>query len=173
MNATMEARITMTVSAPTAVPGRLPAGYNDSGRQEVLQWQVVRQRLEQAKHFWFSTADDSGMPHARPIWGAWVDNTLYADGGVAVTRWGRDLLANPRTQVHLESATEVVIIDGIFSQHNDLGPEAFARVQASYLARYGDYQPESADGLFMIIPRTVLAWSAFPADVTRFQFSRS
>ena len=78
MNATMEARITMTVSAPTAVPGRLPAGYNDSGRQEVLQWQVVRQRLEQAKHFWFSTADDSGTPHARPIWGAWVDNTLYA-----------------------------------------------------------------------------------------------
>ncbi|WP_157683339.1 pyridoxamine 5'-phosphate oxidase family protein [Microlunatus soli] len=156
---------------PTAEPGHLPDGYNDSGRQESLEWAVVRQRLEQSKHFWFSTADADGAPHARPIWASWVDNTVYADGGVEVTRWGRDLLANPRVQVHLESATEVVIVDGVFSRQTDLTPEAFRRVQASYLSRYADYQPEAADGMFMIKPRTVLAWQQFPADVTRFRFS--
>lgn len=155
---------------PTAVPARLPAGYNSSGEQSPLAWPEVQTRLEQAKHFWFSTADADGAPHARPIWAAWVDQTLYADGDVRSTRWGRDLLANPRIQVHLESATEVVIVDGRFSMTNDLTPEAFGRVQASYLARYESYQPESADGLFMIKPRQVLAWSRFPVDVTRFSF---
>lgn len=155
---------------PRGVPGRLPEGYNDTGEQTPLDWAGVRERLEQSKHFWFSTADATGAPHARPIWGAWVDDTLYADGGVPVTRWGRDLLANPRTQVHLESATEVVIVDGEFSMTNDLTPESFARVQASYLRRYESYQPESADGLFMVKPRHVLAWTSFPRDVTRFDF---
>ena len=160
-----------TTSEPSREPGHLPGGYNDTGRQELLDWPDVRQRLEQSKHFWFSTADADGAPHARPIWAAWIDNTLYADGGVPVTRWGRDLLANPRIQVHLESATEVVIVDGTFSMTNDLTDEAFGRIQASYLERYRDYQPESADGLFMIKPRQVLAWNEFPADVTRFTFS--
>lgn len=155
---------------PTGVPARLPAGYNASGEQQPLRWGAIRARLEQAKHFWFSTADAGGAPHARPIWGAWVDETLYADGDVSATRWGRDLSANPRTQVHLESATEVVIVDGTFSTDNDLSPEAFARVQVSYLSRYGDYRPETADGLFMVKPRHVLAWTRFPVDCTRFTF---
>lgn len=155
---------------PTARPGRLPDGYNDSGEQRLLDWRDVRHRLEQSKHFWFSTADAGGAPHARPIWAAWVDETLYFDGGVQVTRWGRDLLANPRIQVHLESATDVVIVEGVFTLENDLTEESFRRVQASYLTRYRDYQPEAADGLFMIKPRHVLAWSQFPADVTRFVF---
>jgi general stress protein 26 len=160
-----------TTAEPRIEPGRLPDGYKDTDKQELLAWPEVRQRLEQAKYFWFSTADADGAPHARPIWGAWVDDTLYADGGVRVTRWGRDLLANPRIQVHLESASDVVIVDGTFSMTNDLTDEAFARVQSSYLDRYRDYQPESADGLFMVKPRSVLAWSRFPVDVTRFHFS--
>lgn len=155
---------------PQARPARLPEGYNESGEQHPLPWADVRRRLAEARHFWFSTADGDGMPHARPIWGAWVDDTLYADGGVHVTRWGRDLLANPRAQVHLESAIEVVIVDGMFSMANDLTAEAFDRVQQSYRSRYPDYQPESADGLFMVKPRQVLAWTRFPVDATRFDF---
>jgi hypothetical protein len=155
---------------PQGRPGRLPQGYNDSGEQQLLGWAEVRRRLEQSKHFWLSTAGPDGAPHARPIWGAWVDDTLYADGGVSVTRWGRDLLANPRVQVHLESATEVVIVDGVFPQTSDLDPDTFRRVQQSYLDRYGEYQPSEIDELFMIKPRRVLSWSRFPADVTRFDF---
>jgi hypothetical protein len=157
-------------TGPTVTTARLPEGYNESGEQTPLGWPEIRERLEQSKHFWFSTADAGGAPHARPIWGAWVDDTLYADGAVHATRWGRDLLANRRTQVHLESATEVVIVDGDFSMTNDLTPESFARVQASYLSRYGSYQPEAAEGLFMVKPRHVLAWTTFPRDATRFDF---
>jgi hypothetical protein len=162
---------TGATTGPEGAPARLPDGYNDTGEQTPLDWATVRARLEESKHFWFSTADGHGVPHARPIWGAWVDDTLYADGDVRHTRWGRDLLVNPRTQVHLESATEVVIVDGEFSSDNDLTPESFARVQASYLRRYESYQPESAEGLFMVKPRQVLAWANFPRDATRFDFS--
>ncbi len=160
----------MAGTGPRVRPARLPEGYNATGGQQTQTWAAVRDKLAQAKHFWFSTADADGGPHARPIWGAWVADTLYADGGVQVTRWGRDLLANPRTQVHLESATDVVIVDGIFSLTNDLTPELFERVQQSYRSRYPDYQPESAAGLFMVKPRHVLAWSRFPVDSTRFDF---
>ncbi|WP_460810132.1 pyridoxamine 5'-phosphate oxidase family protein [Microlunatus endophyticus] len=156
---------------PRGAAAKLPEGYNDTGEETPLDWAPVNERLEQSRHFWFSTADGGGRPHARPIWGAWIDNTLYADGGIQVTRWGRDLLANPHTQVHLESATEVVIVDGVFSTDNDLTPEAFDRVRASYQRRYESYQPESADGLFMVKPQHVLAWTNFPRDVTRFDFS--
>jgi len=159
------------MSTPRAVSARLPTGYNDTGEQAPLSWPEIERRLEQAKHFWFSTADADGAPHARPIWAAWIDQTLYADGYVRATRWGRDLLANPRIQVHLESGTDVVIIDGQFSTDNDLTPDAFAQVQASYLARYENYQPESAGELFMIKPRHVLAWTRFPVDATRFIFA--
>jgi hypothetical protein len=158
---------------PQARPARLPEGYSDDGEQQTLGWVEVRRRLEQSRHFWLSTASPAGRPHARPIWGAWVDDTLYADGGVSVTRWGRDLLANPRLQVHLESATEVVIVDGVFSETTDLTQEAFERVRQSYLNRYGDYQPAEIDQLFMVKPQRVLAWSRFPADVTRFEFAGS
>lgn len=91
-------------------------------------------------------------------------------GGVDRTRWGRDLLANPRIEVHLPSAEQVVIVTGRFSRENDLDADSFARVQASYLARYKSYQPGDPAGLFMVKPVSALAWTVFPGNVTRFAF---
>jgi hypothetical protein len=156
---------------PIGAQARLPDGYRDGNAEvNVLPWTEVRRRLEESEFFWFATATPDGEPHARPIWGAWIDDTFYFDGGVDSTRWGRDLLANPRIEVHLPSASEVVIVTGRFSRENDLDADAFARVQASYLARYRTYQPEDAAGLFMVKPISALAWTTFPGDVTRFSF---
>ena len=69
---------------PRAAAAKLPEGYNDTGEETPLDWAPVNERLEQSRHFWFSTADAGGRPHARPIWGAWIDNTLYADGGIQI-----------------------------------------------------------------------------------------
>ena len=153
---------------------RLPDGYVDKGTKlSVVPWTDVRRRLEESEFFWFATATPDGEPHARPIWGAWIDETFYFDGGVDRTRWGRDLLANPRIEVHLPSAEEVVIVTGTFSRENDLDADSFKRVQASYLSRYKSYQPEDPDGLFMVRPVSALAWTVFPGNVTRFTFQSS
>lgn len=159
---------------PIGRQARLPDGYRENHPDgSVLQWADVRRRLEESEYFWFATATSEGEPHARPIWGAWIDDTFYFDGGVDHTRWGRDLLANPRIDVHLPSAQEVVIITGRFRRENDLDADSFARVQASYLARYRTYQPEDPAVLFVVNPVSALAWTSFPVDVTRFTFQPS
>jgi nitroimidazol reductase NimA-like FMN-containing flavoprotein (pyridoxamine 5'-phosphate oxidase superfamily) len=154
-----------TVDRPIA-----PDGYGVPETTEgVMAWESVRERLAHAKNFWICTASLKGRPHATPLWGAWVDDSLYFDGALT-TRWGRNLSANPYIEVHLESGNEVVIVEGMFSQTNDLTPEAFERVQASYKSRYESYQPETREQLYQVRPQKVLAWTKFPTDMTRFKF---
>ena len=77
----------------------------------VLPWSWVVQRLERAEVYWLATADADGAPHLIPIWGAWVDGRWYVEGGP--TRWQRNLRANPRMAIHVESTSrEVVIVEG-------------------------------------------------------------
>ncbi len=148
----------------------VPEGYglpaNDEG---LLNWEDTRTRLEQAKYFWICTASSNGKPHARPLWGAWVQDTFYFDGALT-TRWGQNLSINPQVEIHLESGAEVVIIEGLFSISNDLTSETFEQVRASYKQRYESYQPEHAEGMYMIRPNKVIAWKEFPKDMTRFRF---
>lgn len=160
----------MSNHEPHADRPNMPEGYGvPEDNDGLLTWGSVRERLEQAKNFWICTASMKNKPHARPLWAAWVDDTLYFDGALT-TGWGRNLSVNPQVEVHLESGSEVVIIEGEFTVSNNLTPEAFARVQQSYKQRYEEYTPAAADGLYMIRPRKVLAWTSFPKDVTRFVF---
>lgn len=155
---------------PTRDRPKVPEGYglpdNDEG---LLNWEDIRKRLEEAKYFWICTSSPSGKPHARPLWGAWINDRFYFDGALT-TGWGKNLSFNPRVEVHLESGSEVVIIEGIFSVSNDLNPDSFASVQQSYTVRYETYQPETMEGLYMIRPLKVIAWKQFPQDMTRFNF---
>jgi len=148
---------------------QVPDGYGIPQTQEgLLPWEQVRERLEQAKNYWITTASSAGKPHAAPLWGAWLDDKFYFDGGIT-TRWGRNLSANPQIVVHLESGSEVVIVEGMFTTQNDLDEASFARVRASYASRY-NYQPETREQLYLVRPSKVLAWTTFPTDMTRFRF---
>lgn len=148
---------------------KVPEGYGVPETQDgALEWPQVRERLEQAQNYWITTASLDGMPHAAPLWGAWVDDKFYFDGAI-VTRWGRNLSKNPRIVVHLESGSQVVIVEGSFTTQNELDEESFARVRASYGSRYS-YQPETREQLYLVRPHKVLAWTSFPTDMTRFWF---
>lgn len=147
----------------------VPEGYGVPETQEgVLTWEQVRERLEQAQNYWIITASLAGRPHAAPLWGAWVDDKFYFDGA-PTTRWARNLSKNPQITVHLESGSQVVIVEGTFTTENDLDDEAFVRVRASYGSRYS-YQPETREQLYLVRPSKVLAWTTFPSDMTRFWF---
>jgi hypothetical protein len=50
-------------------------------------------RLTVARTYWISTTRPDGRPHAIPVWGVWVDGTLYHGGGDD-TRRARKLDAN-------------------------------------------------------------------------------
>jgi hypothetical protein len=123
-----------------------------------LQWSRTEQRLRDAQSYWVVTASARAVPHATPIWGVFVDGDLYANG-LPTARWARNLAANPRVTVHLESAEDVVIVEGDAADVTtdaDLGE----RIVAEWLRKYGRLEPEPVnDGVFRVRPRTARAWS--------------
>jgi hypothetical protein len=112
------------------------------------------------------------------VWGVWLDETLYFGGGR--TRWARNLAANPAVVVHLESGDDVVIVEGIAEWVTD-------RVRIKRAGRAGAVKYEGAEdtgddtstdarndtggeGIFVLRPRVVYAWSQFPKNATRWRF---
>jgi general stress protein 26 len=141
----------------------------------VLPWQHVVGRLERAISYWVSTIRPDGRPHVRPIWGTFLEGTLYLEGSPQ-TRWARNMAANPEVSVHLESAQDLVIVEGTARQiraDRELGEKLARSVGDKYRAMGYEPGPDSwsGGGLYVVTPRVVYAWSQFPTDATRFRFS--
>ncbi len=104
-----------------------------------------------------------------PVWGVWVDNACYFDG-IYTARWARNLAENPLAWVHLESGTDVVIVDGTFDEATADADECRA-TSAAWDAKDGRVRPDpSGDGIYRVRPRVVRAWTQFPDDATRYVF---
>jgi hypothetical protein len=90
----------------------MPDGYGVPENDDtVLPWSYVEEHMTSAKNYWIATASPAGKPSATPVWGAWVAGKLYFDGSPE-TRRGKNIAANPKVVVHLESGDEVVILEG-------------------------------------------------------------
>jgi hypothetical protein len=107
-------------------------------------------------------------PHAAPLWGVWVEDGLYFDG-FSTARWARNLASNPAATVHLESGTDVVIVDG---RVDDIVPPAVTaeRVVNAWTQKYGSMIPEPSRGIYRLAPGTARAWTSFPDDATSWAF---
>src|SRR5581483_9642814 len=85
-----------------------------------MTWGEVAGRLAPARTYWLSTTTPSGAPHAAPVWGAVTGGTLYLFSERRTVK-ARNLAADPRVVVHLESGDDVLIVRGVA---DDLGPPA-------------------------------------------------
>jgi nitroimidazol reductase NimA-like FMN-containing flavoprotein (pyridoxamine 5'-phosphate oxidase superfamily) len=138
----------------------------------LLPWAWARERLDAALIYRLATADVDATPHLVPIWGAWVDDRWYVEGGP--TRWQRNLRANPKLAIQIESGDEVVVVEGV-ARELVAPPEPLSR---RILAGYAKYRPNyeaSAEhwregGLWELRPVRAFAWSVFPTDMTRYEF---
>ncbi len=138
----------------------------------VLTWGWARERLERATIYWLATAGADAAPHLVPIWGAWVDDRWYVEGGP--TRWQRHLRENPQVAIHVEFGDEVVIVEGgVLELVAPAEP-----LSSAILAGYAKYAPGyvaaasnwAQGGLWELRPAKAFAWSSFPTDMTRFRF---
>jgi hypothetical protein len=68
----------------------------------LLTWAHVVQRLTEARHYWLCSVRPDGRPHVAPRWAVWIEDRLYYDGSPE-TRHARNIAANPRVALHLES----------------------------------------------------------------------
>lgn len=146
---------------PTSTDGTLP-------------WSWARDRLDRAIVYWLATTGSDGAPHLVPIWGAWIDDRWYVEGGP--TRWQRNLRENPQLAIHVEFGEEVVIVEGT-AREIVAPPQPQADALVAGYGKYKaakDYEADPANwsngGLWELTPVKAFAWSSFPRDMTRFRF---
>lgn len=134
-------------------------------------------RMRAALNYWLVTTMPGGAPHAAPVWGVWLDGALWFGTG---DQKGRNLAANPRAVVHLDSADDVVMLRGRAEPVADAA--ALARAADAFRAKYTlDGEPyELATGLalpgaqlYRFTPEIGHAWleGAFEAANTRWTFA--
>jgi hypothetical protein len=121
-------------------------------------WVWVADQLAAAGIYWVIGVS-GGHPHPRPVWGLWQNGELFLSLGSPALR--RSFAADPRVTVHLESGTDVVILEGVLQP-----PQATtAALIAAYKDKYDwDYQVDPYGDLLRITPSTVIAWRAGGVD---------
>ena len=128
-----------------------------------MDWPEVAARLAASRNYWLGTTSQSGAPHAAPVWGVVAGQTLYLYSERSTVK-ARNIAADPRVVVHLESGDDVVIVRGTAEE---LGvpaqvPEVVAALAAKYTAP-GDrqYLPDADpdfDVVYAIRPRSAMVW---------------
>ena len=129
-----------------------------------LGWDEVRERFGAAANWWVATSGPGG-PHAVPVWGVVADGGLHFYGAAAAVR-SRNLAADPRIVLHLESGSDVLVVHGTTSA--GAPAREHAGVVAAYRSKYTDpsdlpYLPD-AEGmedalLFTVRAERALAWT--------------
>ena len=147
-------------------------GYGiPSGPEGMLPWDRVDGRMAEARNYWVATVRPDGRPHVTPVWGLWVDETLYFGAGPG-SRKARNLAENPNVVVHLESGDDVVILEGVAEVVIDPDPGLVGRLVSASDAKYG-VSSDDVEGSYAVRPRVVFAWSdGGPRTYTRWTFDR-
>jgi hypothetical protein len=133
---------------PTAEPLSI---YGSPTEVSLLDWTWVDAQLEAAGIYWV-VANGSGPPHPRPLWGLWIDQRLHLSIGSPPLN--RQVAADGRVTAHLESGTDVVILEGTVAGTTE-DPALFERYDAKY---DWTYTVEEYGPLTTVIPVSVIAW---------------
>lgn len=159
-----------TNSGPQTTRPRFPKTFGvPRSLDGTLPWSWAEERLDRAKSYWIVTVRPDAKPHAVPVWGLWLEGELYFGGA---GRKGRNLRANPNVVVHLESADEVVIIEGVAERITELPTDRALRLQDISVRKYGAWSEPSPDGepTYLVRPHVAFGWSSLPRDATRWRF---
>lgn len=137
----------------------------------LLEWARVSQQIAASRNYWICTTRPDGRPHAIPVWGVWIHETLHFSTSRA-SRKARNLERQPEIVVHLESGDEAVILEGVAEEATD--PQLLAEFVDAYEAKY-NFRPDPSDMnniTYALRPRVALAWQEkdFVGGATRWQF---
>jgi hypothetical protein len=130
--------------------------YDQPSDHQPLEWAWVDDQLRAAGTYWVvPAAQPTGArrpPHPRPVWGVWNDLRLALSIGSPVVR--RLVEPGAPVTVHLDSGTEVVIVEGLAAGTSD-DPDTIAAYDAKYDWSYdvADYGP-----LTIVTPTDIVAW---------------
>jgi hypothetical protein len=142
-----------------------------------ITWAEIAERLCAPRQYWLGTTTPSGAPYAAPVWGVVTEETLYFYSERHTVK-ARNLAADPRAVVHLESGENVLIVRG---RLDDLGaPAEVGYVVAALSAKYTrpedqQYLP-SADPAFDVVyalrPQSAVTWRLDDYTASQRRWSR-
>lgn len=167
------------MSDPNADRPLMPEGYGIPETTDgVLPWKRVERALIESVHYWVATTRPDGRPHVVPRWGVWLQDAFWYDGSPDTVHV-RNLKADPRMVLHLESGEHAVVLEGMAAPSEPVDADLGRRLSEEFAVKYAErgYTPEpdawsgpDAGGMVTFRPYKVLAWFDFPNDVTRFRF---
>ena len=127
--------------------------YGAPSEAEELPWTHVDDALRSAATYWVVARAD-GHPHPRPVWGLWHDERLHLSVGSPMV--ARQLEVDPTVTVHLDSGTDVVLIEG---RVVDRGADD--AIVGAYVEKYDRPYDVTEFGAFTVVaPLRALAWRA-------------
>jgi pyridoxine/pyridoxamine 5'-phosphate oxidase len=139
----------------------------------IASWANAQQKLTDAHNYWIATTSGEGQPHAMPVWGLWIDGAFLFSTGRNAHK-GRDLAANPKISVHLESGDDVVILEGTAEELTEQTlPAGYADAyEAKYRFRPNTSDP--ADATYAVRPHVAFTWleANFVESAARWRFQR-
>ncbi len=160
-----------SITEPTAGLPRMAPEFGLKPRKKYLPWSHACAQLEKACNYWIITVRPDGRPHAMPVWGFWVNDALYFGTARDSRKW-HNLASNPHVIVHLESAAEVVVVEGVASEITNRALIAALRPVSE--KKYGMWMPPDPRKHVVIAvrPQTAFAWSEkdIPGTATRWLF---
>lgn len=158
------------VTGPIVDKPQFPADYGNP--KERLAWTDVERRLVEEKVYWIASTRPDGRPHVVPRDGTWVEGGLYY-GGSAETVHHKNVTRNPNVVVHIGDGQEAIIVEGAVAVEKP-SDEMAQRLSDEMFAKYPQYgrlDPSMyAEGVSVLRPRRVLAWTSFTENATRFRF---
>jgi hypothetical protein len=138
--------------APSAPEPEAIRLYGEIAHQPRLEWAWVEAQLLAAGTYWI-VAPSASHPHPRPVWGIWADAALVLSIGSLVV--AASAAANPECTVHLDSGTDVVVVEGIARRMS----EPDAALIAAYDRKYDwQYSYDEYGPFTRITPTIVRAW---------------
>lgn len=137
----------------------------------MLDWAELSSAFAKSRNYWICTSRPDGRAHAAPVWGIWLDETLYFSTGPKSVK-GRNLSSRSDVTVHLESGDDVFIIEGMVEPVTDV--DVLARFVEAYDTKYSFRpNPDDPGGLFYLVrPRVALGWHErnFPESATSWRW---
>ena len=146
-------------------------GYGIQAASEgvgLLPWSFVGNRMLAARNYWIGSTRPDGAPHAAPVWGLWHEDAFYFSSGAQSVK-ARNLAADARAVVHLESGDEVVILEGVMDLETD--EQLLKVLNVLYQSKYG-FDMVGPGVIYRLNTKRALAWREedFPTSATRWNF---
>ena len=162
---------------PVASRPQMPVAFGVPKTEKgMLAWKDAAEQLAKARNYWVGTTRPDGRPHQMPVWGLWVRDRLYF-GTDRRSRKARNLAANPAVVVHLESADDVVIVEGEAVKVEYFDQALLKEIDRESFEKYGSHvtgQPKGDEVIYRLEPRVAFAWRTpqFPGSATRWTFTK-